>query len=168
MVLRINTEAGIITSRSRKGVPLYERFFLGGILSVRGFSYNGLGPIANLQPTIDPGGGTTGVRIGGNIMLRSNVEIEFPIVSAVGIKGVVFFDAGNVWNTDRPYCQLPPRDPSDASRQTCGFNDLRTSAGFGLRWFSPMGPLRFEWGFPFSPRGGEQKMRFDFTIGQFF
>jgi outer membrane protein insertion porin family len=54
----------------------------------------------------------------------------------------------------------------------CGYNQLRTSAGFGLRWFSPMGPLRFEWGFPFQPRlppyGNEQKMRFDFTIGQFF
>jgi outer membrane protein insertion porin family len=168
MVLRINTEAGLITSHNKKGVPLYERFFLGGILSVRGFSYNDLGPNAGVSSTLDPGAPDTRIRIGGNIMLRSNTEIEFPIVSAVGIKGVVFFDAGNVWNTDRVYCQLPAYYPNDPSRKLCGFNELRTSAGFGLRWFSPMGPLRFEWGFPFGPRSNEQKMRFDFTIGQFF
>jgi outer membrane protein insertion porin family len=77
-----------------------------------------------------------------------------------------------VWNTDQTYCQLPGYFPEDSSRKMCGYNDLRTSAGFGLRWFSPMGPLRFEWGFPIAPRlppyGNEQKMRFDFTIGQFF
>jgi outer membrane protein insertion porin family len=169
MVLRINTEAGLVTSRSHKGVPLYERFFLGGILSVRGFEYNDLGPNAALAQTLDPGAPSTRVRIGGNLMLRTNVEVEFPIVSAVGIKGVVFFDAGNVWNTDRNYCQLPAYYPADPSRQMCGYNNLRYSAGFGLRWFSPMGPLRFEWGFPINPvEGHEKKMRFDFTIGQFF
>jgi outer membrane protein insertion porin family len=172
MVLRINTEAGLITSRSKKGVPLYERFFLGGILSVRGFPYNDLGPSAGIAATLDPGASPDRIRIGGNIMLRTNIEVEFPIVSSVGIKGVVFFDAGNVWNTDATYCQLPTYYPNDSSRQMCGYNQLRTSAGFGLRWFSPMGPLRFEWGFPFQPRlppyGNEQKMRFDFTIGQFF
>jgi outer membrane protein insertion porin family len=168
MVLRINTEAGIVTSRSKKGVPLYERFFLGGILSVRGFPYNDLGPNASLPQTLDPGATPNRIRIGGNIMLRTNIEVEFPIVQAVGIKGVVFFDAGNVWNTDQTYCQLPAYYPEDPSRKLCGYNDLRTSAGFGLRWFSPMGPLRFEWGFPFNPRANEQDMRFDFTIGQFF
>jgi outer membrane protein insertion porin family len=167
-VLRINTEAGLITSRVKKGVPLYERFFLGGILSVRGFPYNDLGPNASIPATLDPSATPSRIRIGGNIMLRTNVEIEFPIVSAVGIKGVVFFDAGNVFNTDRSYCQLAAYYPEDKSRQMCGFNTLRYSAGFGLRWFSPMGPLRFEWGFPVQPRYFEQNMRFDFTIGQFF
>jgi outer membrane protein insertion porin family len=151
-------------------VPLYERFFQGGILSIRGFAFNDLGPQAALPSFADPGGSYTRIRIGGNAMLRTNIEIEFPIVTAVGIKGVVFFDAGNVWNTDRNYCQLTQFYPDDPSRRMCDFNQLRTSAGFGVRWFSPMGPLRFEWGFPINPRleQREQRMRFDFTIGQFF
>ncbi|HEX6244548.1 MAG TPA: BamA/TamA family outer membrane protein, partial [Polyangiales bacterium] len=169
MVFRWNTEAGLIWSRVPKGVPLYERFFLGGILSVRGFPYNDLGPIGGgISNTIDPGAAQTRLRIGGNIMLRTNVEVEIPIVAAVGIKGVVFFDAGNVWNTEKTYCQLPPYYPGDDTHSTCGFNQLRYSAGFGLRWQSPMGPLRFEWGIPLNRRPGDQKIRFDFTIGQFF
>jgi outer membrane protein insertion porin family len=168
MVFRVNTEAGLIMSRLPKGVPLYERFFLGGILSVRGFPYNDLGPIAEIAPTIDPGSPNSRVRIGGNIMLRTNVEVEIPIVAAVGIKGVVFFDAGNVWNTEDTYCQFPQRYPGDDTHQLCGYNKLRYSAGFGLRWHSPMGPLRFEWGIPINRMPYDQKIRFDFTIGQFF
>jgi outer membrane protein insertion porin family len=51
--------------------------------------------------------------------------------------------------------------PSDAL-------NLRTSWGFGLRWFSPLGPLRFEWGFPFAPLPYEESSKFEFTIGNFF
>ena len=46
--------------------------------------------------------------------------------------------------------------------------DLRTSVGFGVRWFSPIGPLRFEWGFPLEPYPDERKAVFDFTIGSAF
>ncbi len=167
-VLRINTEAGLITSRKAEGVPLYERFFLGGILSVRGFPFNDLGPHANIPYTTDPNAPPTSLRIGGNAMLRLNTEIEFPIVTAVGIKGVVFTDAGNVWNLEKQMCQLPSFPANDNSRSTCGFNQLRYSWGFGVRWFSPMGPLRFEWGFPINRRIYDDKIRFEFTIGQFF
>ena len=44
----------------------------------------------------------------------------------------------------------------------------RTSTGFGIRWFSPLGPLRFEWGFPLEPLPYENHMDFEFTIGNFF
>jgi len=167
MVLRLNTEAGLITSRKDQGVPLYERFFQGGILSVRGFPFNALGPRGNIPLDIDPGGANSGFRLGGNAMLRMNLEVEFPIVQSVGIKGVVFTDAGNVWNLEKMWCQLPS-DEGDDTRKVCGFNRLRYSAGFGVRWFSPMGPLRFEWGFPIKPKAYDRSMRFDFTIGQFF
>jgi outer membrane protein insertion porin family len=167
MVLRVNTEAGLITSR-KGNVPLYDRFYLGGILSVRGFPYFGLGPFAYVQPTVDPTAPRAGIRLGGNAMLRLNVEIEFPLISAVGIKGVVFFDGGNVWNLEKRICEANPLPSNDPARQVCGFNQLRYSYGFGVRWFSPMGPLRFEWGFPLDRRVDEQKYRFEFTIGQFF
>jgi outer membrane protein insertion porin family len=167
-VLRINTEAGLVTSRSPRGVPLYDRFFLGGILSVRGFRFNDLGPHTSLPASIDPTAPGNNLRIGGNAMVRANVEVEFPIVTAVGIKGVVFVDAGNVWNLENQYCQLPGEYQPDSSRRTCGFNDIRSSYGFGVRWFSPMGPLRFEWGLPINKRYYDKNMDFQFTIGQFF
>ena len=48
------------------------------------------------------------------------------------------------------------------------FDGLRYSWGFGFRWFSPIGPLRFEWGLPFEPEDGEEPLVFEFTIGNFF
>ncbi|MFT3922394.1 MAG: outer membrane protein assembly factor BamA [Myxococcales bacterium] len=168
MVLRLNTEAGLITSRNPKGVPLYERFYLGGILSVRGFPYWGLGPRAYFPSTVDPNAPNVSTRIGGNALLRSNLELEFPILTSVGIKGVIFTDAGNVWNLEKQKCDLPEEPMQDNARKVCGFNKLRYSWGFGVRWFSPMGPLRFEWGFPIARRSYDDKVNFQFTIGQFF
>ncbi len=170
MVLRLNTEAGLITSRKPEGVPQYERFFLGGILSVRGFALQSLGPYNYIPFSNDPNGTPVRYRLGGNVMLRSNLELEFPILAAVGIKGVVFTDAGNTFNLERRYCQGGSEPEGDPTRDPCTFNPLalRTSWGFGVRWFSPMGPLRFEWGFPFRRRSFEDEVRFEFTIGQFF
>jgi outer membrane protein insertion porin family len=173
MVLRLNTEAGLVTSRKAVGVPLYERFFLGGILSVRGFPFQSLGPMSNTPLSIDPNAignvnGNGGLRLGGNAMLRTNLELEFPILQAVGIKGVLFTDSGTVWNLENTICQAKPNLNLDASQKVCGFNPLRFSYGFGVRWFSPMGPLRFEWGFPIAKRAYEERYNFQFTIGQFF
>ncbi len=168
MVLRLNAEAGLITSRKPQGVPLYERFYLGGILSIRGFPFFSLGPYTYLPQTVDPNANSIATRFGGNAMLRTNLELEFPILASVGIKGVLFTDAGNVWNLEKQKCDLPNEPMQDDSRKVCGFNDLRQSWGFGVRWFSPMGPLRFEWGFPIARRSYDDKVRFEFTIGQFF
>ncbi len=170
LVLRLNTEAGLITSRKRVGVPQYERFYLGGILSLRGFQLQSVGPFAGIPSSLDPTAPTTPYSLGGNIMLRSNLEVEIPILPSVGIKGVIFTDAGNTWNLERTKCQLPKDSSNDPARDACVFDPLalRTSWGFGVRWFSPMGPLRFEWGFPFDRRSFEDKVNFQFTIGQFF
>ena len=59
----------------------------------------------------------------------------------------------------------------DVSPSCFGFGrlfDVRTSWGFGIRWFSPLGPLRCEWGFPFKPLPYEESSVFEFTIGNFF
>jgi len=170
MVLRLNTEAGLITSRKLEGVPQYERFYLGGILSLRGFQLQGVGPFVTIPRALDPGAGNSSFSLGGNVMVRSNLEVEIPILAAVGIKGVIFTDAGNTWNLEKKKCQAPGDPNSDRTRDACVFDPLalRTSWGFGIRWFSPMGPLRFEWGFPFARRAYEDKVNFQFTIGQFF
>ncbi len=175
-VFKGNLEAGLITSRvadeEQPGVPVFERFFLGGIFNVRGFDLNSLGPRVGLPRAIDPTGGVSpfGIPIGGNFEWHYNLEIEFALIEEVGIRGVIFTDGGNAWNLEDRLCQSPLPSQGDDTIDPCGFNPLniRTSWGFGFRWISPLGPLRFEWGLPFSPRGNEDNIRFEFTIGQFF
>lgn len=173
VVLRFNTEWGLITSRLPPGPPIYERFYLGGIFSVRGFPLNGLGPRLPVSSTYDPNVtlSDNGIPVGGNMQFFYNVELEFPIVPQVNIRGVIFTDGGNAWNLD-PYVGLyggenynydPATDP-----RRLNFADIRTSWGFGVRWISPLGPLRFEWGIPFARRPWESEIDFQFTIGNFF
>ena len=171
-VLKLNTEWGLVTSREPEGVPIFERFFLGGIFNVRGFELNSLGPRMGLPSRTDPNARVApdGVAFGGNMQLYYNLELEFPIIEAVGIRGVVFTDGGNAWNLEDALCGGPPPERFDPATHPCGVDitRLRTSWGFGLRWISPLGPLRFEWGLPFNPREGEDDILFEFTIGNFF
>ncbi|MBM2827881.1 MAG: bamA, partial [Actinobacteria bacterium] len=103
--------------------------------------------------TVSPKDPNTGELIGGNKELFMNVEYIIPIVNEYGFKAVLFFDAGNSYRqSDWPWEGQP----------------LKTAAGAGLRWYSPMGPLRFEWGWNLNPKPGEDKMVAEFTIGTVF
>ncbi len=150
-VLKFNLNIGYIFSY-REPVAIYERFFVGGIFTVRGFDRFSLGPRMDAPTMADPATGTYGFVKGGNKQLYFNAEYEIPIFEEVGIKAVVFFDAGNAFDDGEIMNPL----------------DLRTSAGFGIRWWSPVGPLRFEWGFPLKPKPGEDPYVFEFTIGNAF
>jgi outer membrane protein insertion porin family len=173
-IFRANIEAGYIFSRSSQGVPIYERYFLGGINTIRGFQLFSLGPKVNPLAQQEPNSQLTNFNIGGNLQLILNTEIEFPIFSAVQIKGVVFFDAGNAYNTETDrYC--PSANSFKGTPEVFNpctpyptFSNLRYSVGFGFRWFSPIGPLRFEWGIPLNKQKGEDPIVFEFTIGNFF
>jgi outer membrane protein insertion porin family len=173
-VMKINTNLGVVTSPLDAGVPIFARFFLGGILDLRGFRLRTIGPRLPLTSSLDPNAQpiNNGATIGGNLSYYQNVEIEFPIIEKVGIRGVVFTDAGNSWNLEQVYCSAAKgavysvTDP--CFHGISSLVRLRTSAGFGIRWFSPLGPLRFEWGFPFVPLPYEEKSVFEFTIGNFF
>lgn len=173
-VAKLNTETGVVTSPRAEGVPIFARFFLGGILDIRGFRYRTIGPRLPLNQNLDPNSPPIihGANIGGNVMYYQNLELEFPIVEAVGIRGVFFTDAGNAWNLEQLYCNAA-HARSFAVTSPCydgleSLTSLRTSWGFGIRWFSPLGPLRFEWGFPFRPLPYEETNVFEFTIGNFF
>lgn len=174
-VLRLNTEWGIITSRDSDGVPVFERFFLGGIFNVRGFPVNSLGPRAGLPSRTDPNAPVSerGVVFGGNAQFFYNLELEFPILDlapGMSVRGVVFTDGGNAWNLEDSLCGAPEPASNDVTTDPCGFRPfaLRYSWGFGIRWFSPLGPLRFEWGVPIARRRFEDPIFFEFTIGNFF
>ena len=107
-------------------LPVFERYFVGGISTVRGYDVRSLGPEVD------------GVLIGGNKELIFNVEYIFPIAPSLKLRGLVFFDAGNAFHED----------------ESIKFQNLRFSVGGGFRWFSPMGPLTFVLGFPLDRGGG--------------
>jgi outer membrane protein insertion porin family len=93
------------------------------------------------------------------VQLFSLFELEYPLLREAGLKWVAFYDIGNA------FARLPgTRGPDGATERF----SLRHDAGFGIRWFSPIGPLRFEWGIPINRRAGEQPIVFEFTIGNTF
>jgi outer membrane protein insertion porin family len=122
-------------------LPAYEKFYLGGIDSIRGFKY------ADISPR-DP---VTNERIGGDKFVQLNIEYRFPLIKKLGVTGTVFFDAGNVYATNQNF-----------------FSSIRTSVGTGFRWFSPMGPLRVEWGYNIAPKPWEKHSAWEFTVGSQF
>jgi outer membrane protein insertion porin family len=184
-VLKLNTEIGVTVNPSSEGVPITERYIIGGIYDVRGYAPRSLGPRLRYQGTGDPGGDgeLRHLILGGNLQIIGNAEIEFPLFERVGISGVVFMDVGNAFNLEDRYCTsaagsaaIPAQfDPCFLPRfPESLIQGLRRSVGFGFRWFSPIGPLRFEWGIPLDrqeqlPEGGEEEsLVFEFTIGNFF
>jgi outer membrane protein insertion porin family len=142
---------GYIKGLFDKKVPLYENFFVGGIYTVRGLGFAEAGPrdVA------------TGDGIGGTSELIFNAEYIFPILPDMKLKGVVFFDAGNSYGCSGTSC-------TDAGAVSDSFGTLRYTTGAGLRWISPIGPIRIEWGYNIQKRPGESSGRFEFAFGSFF
>ncbi|MDO8528114.1 MAG: outer membrane protein assembly factor BamA [Deltaproteobacteria bacterium] len=148
LVFKTYGRVGYIKSLDDTLIPLFERFFLGGVNTLRGYYPQSIGP----QEPVVTSTGTQNFVYGGNKMIVFNNELEFPIFDPAGLRAVAFFDAGNTF----------------AEEEDIALQDLRLDYGFGVRWISPLGPLRFEWGFPIQRQPGEQKTVFNFTIGQFF
>ena len=174
-VFKVNTELGLIQSPTSAGVPIFNRYFLGGILDVRGYRIRRIGPRLPLTSALDPNASpiANGATIGGNLQAYMNAEFEFPLLDSAGIRGVAFFDAGNAWNLESQFCDTTPAPQLPKVQSPCwnglsSMQYLRTSVGVGLRWFSPMGPLRFEWGFPLRRVAEDENYVFEFTIGNFF
>lgn len=169
-VIRFNGELGRISStRANEATPITERYFLGGSQTVRGFDSYSLSPCVSRAASSDPGSGTICDEIGGHKSLHFNLELEFPIVQSFGLKGVVFMDAGNAFGLRDAYSLKPDFLVKRDDREDEYGNVLRTSVGFGVRWRSPIGPLRFEWGIPLARLPGmESPVRFEFGIGNVF
>ncbi|MEE2750403.1 MAG: outer membrane protein assembly factor BamA [Myxococcota bacterium] len=154
-ILRLNSTLGQIQSTDGSVVPYVHRYRAGGINSIRGYNWYSLGPTVRSLGTEDPLRPDDRLIIGGTQTWVNNLEVEIPIVAAAGISGVVFFDAGNAFG-----------DPwGDGGIQV---DEIRMAYGAGVRWFSPIGPLRFELGFPVNPYPDEKPRVFDFSIGSFF
>jgi outer membrane protein insertion porin family len=139
--IHLRGRIGWIEGIMGKTVPLYENFYVGGISTVRGLGWGIAGPK-------DP---ATNEAIGGTKELVFNAEYIFPIVKELKIKGVIFADAGRAYG----------------SSETIG-SDLRYTTGTGVRWISPFGPVRVEWGYNLSRRTGEAASKIEFSFGSAF
>lgn len=159
LVLRTRMNGMQLFKTTSRDIPRVERFSMGGARNMRGFNLEDIGP-RRLAKNLDTGN-MEAFNFGGLFSFLTTVELEHPIVKEAGLKWVIFYDTGNVWDT-RP-----------------GINNdysLRANYGFGFRWFSPIGVLRFEFGFPVNPRkdrlgvkgDNEAGNQFNFDIGQLF
>jgi outer membrane protein insertion porin family len=174
--LKQRLEVGVTTTTDPLGVPITERYLVGGIYNIRGYAPFSLGPKLLTQPPGDVGQPLGTLPLGGNMQIINNNEIEFPLFAKVGIRGVVFYDMGNAYNLESRYCSglqaknavVPIQfDPCFRLPDSLTYG-IRKSVGFGFRWQSPIGPLRFEWGIPLDAQVGEDPIVFQFTIGNFF
>lgn len=153
-VFSLRGELGYIQELG-KALPIDEKFYLGGINTLRGYDGRTVSPyiISDVPTSVNGTAPNTRAYIGGTTEAVFNAEFTMPLIKDAGLKGVLFFDAGNSY---------------DSASQL--FSTLQTSYGFGIRWFSPIGPLRLEYGIPINPRSGidDKGGRLEFSIGSFF
>ncbi|MFY9270212.1 MAG: outer membrane protein assembly factor BamA [Candidatus Manganitrophaceae bacterium] len=143
-VLSIHGRFGYAAGIGDKELPIGERFFVGGINTIRGFKFGRAGPITS-----------TGEILGGNKELLVNVEYLIPLVPEAKIKWLFFYDIGRSFDDSEPV----------------RLSELRQGAGFGIRWISPVGPLRLEFGANLRPKeeiGESRKFLPEFSIGTLF
>lgn len=155
-VFAVSGRAGVIQTFSDSKVPLSERFVAGGDTSHRAFPLDLLGTLCpderlgtRCEPTLVTLEGSGRVApIGGKGLFLLNAEYRFPIFSSVG--GALFTDVGNVFANQ------------------IHFNQLRYGLGGGIRYISPVGPLRFDIGWPLQRRPHEPAFSYFITLGYAF
>jgi len=163
VVWRNNLSYSFISSHDNDNDPPFnELFLLGGPYSLRGYRffrvgkqvisnkiYNDATTVAK-YPNADDRRRYATRPFGGRQQLLYQMEFEFPLIAEAGIKGVTFYDAGQA---------------EDEIADSSIYSDI----GFGFRWFSPIGPLRFEWGFPLrKAESSPDSVVFEFSIGSPF
>ena len=135
-------------------IPAASRFYSGGLDSVRGYSSN------KIAPRDDDGD-----RIGGNKFASTSLELTYPLDRDYGVLGLLFFDAGNAWREGEAFFSAP--DMTGSSEKKPSYN-LYKSIGAGIRWMSPMGPIRLEYGYGLDKLEDSSSHRFEFMMGQQF
>ena len=139
----LSADIGYGRGLSGKPYPVFKNFYAGGINSVRGFGSNSLGPrdVKDNNP------------LGGTASFAASAEILFPLPGTGNDKTVrafLFADAGNVFDN------------------RIDFGELRYSAGAGINWLSPVGPLKLSLGYPVKRKPGDDTQRVQFEIGTAF
>ncbi|MGA1796808.1 MAG: outer membrane protein assembly factor BamA [bacterium] len=138
-VLALHGNLAYASGHGDRDLPVFERLYCGGTNTVRGYQQRSIGPL-------DWDGNPTG----GNKRAVFNLEVHFPIYEAMG--GLVFFDAGNVFDEETHLFA----------------HSLRMSVGMGMRIFTPIGPMRLDWGHKLLRRPDETAADWHFAIGTYF
>jgi outer membrane protein insertion porin family len=131
---------GVVEGYGGRPIPITERYFVGGINTMRGFVFGRAGPTTS-----------SGSLEGAAKQLIFNYDFIFPVSSEAKLNGVLFFDYGKGFGDN----------------EGLNFN-LRKAAGLEARWISPFGPLRVAYGYNLEPKIGERKSVFEFTVGSLF
>lgn len=142
-VLELQLRGGIVNAYGdTEKVPIFERFFLGGARSIRGYDERKVGPLDPI--TNDP--------IGGESFLVGNVELSIPLIEF--IKLAIFFDTGNVWSKVKDF----------------GSGNFKSGTGMGLRVKTPVGPMNLDYGYPLNKEPGEESRsgKFYFSVSRGF
>jgi len=132
------TRLGYGDTYNNEPLPLFRRFFPGGINSIRGYDSRQMGPKDE-----------NGEVYGGSKQLVGNFEMIFPLIESVGIKGLVFYDIGEAFDDE----------------ESIDFGGLRRAVGWGIRWRSPIAPIRIEIGYPLDREDGDSAVVTNFSFG---
>ena len=130
-------------------LPDYEKFYLGGINSVRGFDWQDIHALEE-----DPPGSGEFYKVGGTSMVQLNVEYHIPLAPEAGVVGLLFVDVGQVYGEG----------------ESIDLGDTRETCGVGFRWYSPMGPIRLEYGYiiDYDPELDGDRGQWEFSMGTVF
>jgi outer membrane protein insertion porin family len=142
LVFMLHGDLGWGDGYDLKPLPFFKAFFAGGVNSIRGYETNSLGPRDEF-----------GNALGGRRKIIGNAEVFYPILKGdKAVRGSVFVDAGQIWaNGSQPE-----------------FESFRYSAGVGVAWNSPIGPLKFSYAVPLNAKEGDRQQRFQFQAGTAF
>lgn len=140
----------------KNDVPLFDRYFPGGLNSIRGFAERTLGPREAVTVVVTGNNGVQEAKtyfrpIGGSEELILNNEVTFPLVQQLNLKGVIFSDMGNAFT----------------HYQGIDIGEFRYSVGAGIRWRSPFGPIRIELGHALNPQKDDKTSTIGFSFGGF-
>lgn len=152
--LMVNGEVGYAAGIGGKPLPFFRNFFTGGVSSVRGFESGTIGP-KELDTTT-----SEVVSLGGDTKLVGNVELLFPMpgIKDNSVRLSTFLDAGGVFGEGNPLY----------GSNTFSIDDMRFSAGLGVAWNSPLGPLRFSLAYPITKKESDKTQVFQFNLGSTF
>lgn len=160
-ILRLRTNLGYGEAYGgTETFPFYKHFFAGGMGSVRGYESNSLGPRSTPSPQDQYGDPDP---IGGNVLIEMSAEIIFPlpfIEDQSQLKSVLFFDAGNVFNTNCPTVSVVCFDLDEG--------ELRYSAGIAVTWITGFAPISFALSVPLNDKPGDETEAFQFELGRTF
>ena len=156
LTVMLNGQFGYANSYGGKEFPFYKNFYVGGVNTVRGYAQGSIGPVCLVGDTsCGSNTSTSNMFMGGNKQIVANAELFMPVPFIKNnnqFRLSAFIDAGNVYSMD----------------QSVTLGDLRYSAGMGVLWVSPFGPLKLVYAKPFNNQSTDKTESIQFQMGQQF